>query len=87
MYYVCVCSNYPSNRVKKEEDGDEVGVMGNVQLVQNVVLSSQPISSIDWSPDKVNHTHSLCATPIVSLYCRRDCLYHHHLTRQFECAL
>ena len=64
---MCVCSNYPSNRVKKEEDGDEVGVMGNVQLVQNVVLSSQPISSIDWSPDKVNHTHSLCATPIISL--------------------
>ena len=60
---VCVCSNYPSNRVKQEEDGEETGVMGNAQLVQNVVLSSQPISSIDWSPDKVNHTHSLCATP------------------------
>ena len=32
--------------------------MGSVSLLQNVTVSSQPISSMDWSPDKVHkHTH------------------------------
>ena len=45
-------SNYPSKRVNKGEDGQEVGVMGSVELIQNTALSTQPISSFDWSPDK-----------------------------------
>ena len=27
--------------------------MGSVSLLQNVTFSTQPISSMDWSPDKV----------------------------------
>ena len=57
-----LCSNYPSSRSKKEEDGTEVGVMGSAQLLQNVVFSSQPISSFDWSPDKVR------AWPVVAMF-------------------
>jgi len=29
-----------------------MGVAGSVSLLQNVTLSTQPISSLDWSPDK-----------------------------------
>lgn len=30
----------------------DVGVAGSVSLLQNVTLSTQPIASLDWSPDK-----------------------------------
>lgn len=44
--------SYPSNRVEKDPDGVDMGVAGAVNLQQNVTLSTQPISSFDWSPDK-----------------------------------
>nr|CAD7443315.1 unnamed protein product [Timema bartmani] len=44
--------NYPEKRTKEDGDGDLMGVAGSVTLLQNVTLSSQPISSFDWSPDK-----------------------------------
>ncbi|WAR18493.1 WDR92-like protein, partial [Mya arenaria] len=44
--------NYPASRVAKDNDEVEMGVAGTLQLVQNTVLSTQPISSFDWSPDK-----------------------------------
>ena len=51
-------SSYPDSRVQKDDKGYEKGVMGSVSLLQNVTVSSQPISSMDWSPDKVHkHTH------------------------------
>ncbi|KAF6321935.1 WD repeat domain 92 [Rhinolophus ferrumequinum] len=43
---------YPAQRSKKDSEGVEMGVAGSVSLLQNVTLSSQPISSLDWSPDK-----------------------------------
>ena len=43
---------YPPKRVK-EEDGVEVGVAGSLQYLQNATLSTQPISGLDWSPDKL----------------------------------
>ena len=46
-------SRYPANRSKKDDKGADVGIMGNVELVQNATLSTQPINSVDWSPDKV----------------------------------
>ena len=30
-----------------------MGVVGSVSLLQNMTIASQPISSMDWSPDKV----------------------------------
>lgn len=30
-----------------------MGVMGSLQLLQNTIVSTQPISSFDWSPDKL----------------------------------
>ncbi|XP_065256736.1 dynein axonemal assembly factor 10 isoform X2 [Emys orbicularis] len=43
---------YPAQRSKKDSEGVEMGVAGSVSLLQNVTLSTQPISSLDWSPDK-----------------------------------
>lgn len=47
-----VSSEYPAQRSKKDSEGMEMGVAGSVSLLQNVTLSTQPISSLDWSPDK-----------------------------------
>lgn len=43
---------YPTQRSKKDSEGLEMGVAGSVSLLQNVTVSTQPISSLDWSPDK-----------------------------------
>uniref|UniRef100_A0A673C1D7 Dynein axonemal assembly factor 10 n=2 Tax=Sphaeramia orbicularis TaxID=375764 RepID=A0A673C1D7_9TELE len=43
---------YPGQRSKKDSDDVDVGVTGSVSLLQNVTLSTQPIASLDWSPDK-----------------------------------
>jgi len=45
--------NYPSCRVKKDDNDLEVGVPGTVSSLQNMTLASQPLSSFDWSPDKM----------------------------------
>lgn len=47
-----ISSEYPAQRSKKDSDGMDVGVAGSVNLLQNVTLSTQPIASLDWSPDK-----------------------------------
>ena len=44
--------SYPDSRVKKDDAGRDVGVIGSVSLLQNVTLASQPVSSMDWNPDK-----------------------------------
>ena len=46
-------SSYPAKRVKQDSDGLDVGVMGSISMLQNSTLSTQPIHSFDWSPDKV----------------------------------
>lgn len=50
--YLLFLSNYPEKRKTTDADGIEQGVVGNVSLLQNSMLSSQPISALDWSPDK-----------------------------------
>ena len=47
-----ISSEYPAHRSKKDSDGVDVGVAGSVNLLQNATLSTQPIASLDWSPDK-----------------------------------
>ena len=51
--YLFQSSSYPSSRVDKDSAGVKMGVMGSVNLIQNAVLSTQPVSSFDWHPDKV----------------------------------
>uniref|UniRef100_A0AAQ4RLQ9 Dynein axonemal assembly factor 10 n=1 Tax=Gasterosteus aculeatus aculeatus TaxID=481459 RepID=A0AAQ4RLQ9_GASAC len=43
---------YPAQRSRTDSDQTEVGVAGSVNLLQNATLSTQPIASLDWSPDK-----------------------------------
>ena len=49
-------SNYPKERTKQDADGVEMGVAGTLDQVNNVVLGTQPIAALDWSPDKVPHS-------------------------------
>ncbi|KAL0586654.1 hypothetical protein ABG067_003642 [Albugo candida] len=44
--------NYPSSRAIKDADGQLMGVCGSVQLLNARVISTQPIVSLDWSPDR-----------------------------------
>lgn len=44
--------SYPVKRVKKDANDLDMGVIGSVSLLQNASLSTQPITSFDWSPDK-----------------------------------
>ncbi|XP_072437643.1 dynein axonemal assembly factor 10 isoform X1 [Chiloscyllium punctatum] len=43
---------YPAQRSKKDSENMDMGVAGTVTLLQNVTVSTQPIGSLDWSPDK-----------------------------------
>jgi len=44
--------SYPPKRSKDDDDGIPEGVIGKLNKLQNTVLSTQPIASFDWSPDK-----------------------------------
>jgi WD40 repeat protein len=45
--------HYPQNRIGKHaKDGTPVGVIGSVELLNSRVISTQPIVSFDWSPDR-----------------------------------
>jgi hypothetical protein len=50
-------SNYPTQRVKKVEEGLLQGVAGTLTTLQTAGVSDQPVNSFDWSPDKIG----LCA--------------------------
>lgn len=43
---------YPKNRVGKHRDGSPIGISGSVELLNSRVISTQPIVSFDWSPDR-----------------------------------
>ncbi|XP_065662372.1 dynein axonemal assembly factor 10 isoform X3 [Hydra vulgaris] len=44
--------SYPSSRTSEDSDGMLIGVIGTVAKLQNVTLSTQPIASFDWCPEK-----------------------------------
>jgi len=44
---------YPDQRVVKDKDGKAAGVAGTMNMINSKIVSTQPISSWDWSPDKV----------------------------------
>lgn len=45
--------DYPDKRVTDDADGNKEGVAGKLQMVSAVTLSSQPVHSFDWHPDKL----------------------------------
>jgi len=44
--------SYPAQRVSKDPEGMEQGVMGTLELLNTRTFSTQPINSFDWHPDK-----------------------------------
>jgi hypothetical protein len=44
--------HYPKSRTTMAKDNVPMGVMGSVELLNSKVISSQPLVSMDWSPDK-----------------------------------
>jgi len=49
-----VCSEYPSCRsIKDSEGASDEGVAGTLSLLQNITMSTQPISGFDWNSEKL----------------------------------
>ncbi|MEW5301400.1 MAG: hypothetical protein WDW36_004261 [Sanguina aurantia] len=44
--------HYPDQRKVKDADGSDLGVAGTLELLADRNVSTQPIASFDWSPDK-----------------------------------
>ncbi|EDW19071.1 dynein axonemal assembly factor 10 [Drosophila mojavensis] len=44
---------YPDRRVFQDADGNKEGVAGKLHMISAVTLSSQPVHSFDWHPDKL----------------------------------
>lgn len=45
--------HYPKKRVGKHaQDGAAIGIAGSVELLNSRVISTQPVTSFDWSPDR-----------------------------------
>lgn len=44
---------YPEKRVKEFSDGCNQGVAGKLALLQATCVSSQPINSFDWNPNRI----------------------------------
>merc|ERR1712070_596738 len=44
--------NYPDQRQVKDKDNSPVGVVGDISLLSNRNISTQPICCLDFSPDK-----------------------------------
>ena len=49
-------------------DNIPVGMMGNVELLNSKVISSQPIVSMDWSPDKEGLAVLSCLDQTIRCY-------------------
>ncbi|XP_077299935.1 dynein axonemal assembly factor 10 [Arctopsyche grandis] len=45
--------SYPDKRHKKDGDGEMCGVAGSLVRLQKMAISTQPVNSLDWCPDKL----------------------------------
>jgi len=60
--------NYPSQRQRKDAEGRSVGVVGSVELLNSKVISTQPVVSFDFSPDKEGLAALACLDQTVRVY-------------------
>lgn len=49
---LCIFSHYPEKRVKSMANGEEQGVAGSLEMLNATTLSTQPVHTLDWSPDR-----------------------------------
>lgn len=54
--------------MKQDDKGRDLGVTGSISLLQNAILSSQPISSLDWNRDKVNYLLHITSRTFYQFY-------------------
>lgn len=45
-------SEYPDKRHKDASDGHKQGVAGTLHMLQATTISSQPVHTFDWNPDR-----------------------------------
>eukprot|EP00903_Cladosiphon_okamuranus_P016703 g15396.t1 len=60
--------HYPNSRTKNDKDNIPMGVPGKVELLNSRVISSQPIVSFDWSPDREGLCCLSCLDQTVRVY-------------------
>jgi hypothetical protein len=60
--------HYPASRTKMGKDNVPMGVVGNVELLNSRVISTQPIVSLDWSPDKEGLCVLTCLDQTLRVY-------------------
>lgn len=60
--------HYPLSRSTQDADGHYEGIMGSVELLNSKVLSTQPIVSMDWSPDREGLCVLSCLDQTVRVY-------------------
>lgn len=51
---------YPPQRVLKDADNRDKGVVGSLELLNDRVFSTQPIASFDWHPEKLGLSVMSC---------------------------
>mmetsp|Transcript_11855 Transcript_11855/g.19310 ORF Transcript_11855/g.19310 Transcript_11855/m.19310 type:complete len:361 (-) Transcript_11855:1490-2572(-) len=59
---------YPAQRQRKDPEGRALGVAGTVELLNSKVISTQPVVSFDWSPDKEGLAALACLDQTVRAY-------------------
>lgn len=60
--------SYPAQRQTKDSEGRAKGVAGTVEMLNSRVISTQPIVSFDWSPDKEGLAVLACLDQTLRLY-------------------
>ena len=60
--------HYPKKRTSTHKDNTPVGVPGTVELLNSRVISTQPIVSFDWSPDKEGLAVLSCLDQTLRVY-------------------
>lgn len=68
--------NYPNQRSVKDENDIEKGVIGSLDLLNSKEITTQPIVSLEWHPDKLGLAGLVALDQTVKLYlCTRLNLY------------
>eukprot|EP00638_Chattonella_subsalsa_P009882 CAMPEP_0117747132 /NCGR_PEP_ID=MMETSP0947-20121206/8332_1 /TAXON_ID=44440 /ORGANISM="Chattonella subsalsa, Strain CCMP2191" /LENGTH=321 /DNA_ID=CAMNT_0005564533 /DNA_START=163 /DNA_END=1128 /DNA_ORIENTATION=+ len=60
--------HYPNSRTKQAKDESPMGVVGSVELLNSRVISTQPIVSFDWSPDREGLCTLCCLDQTLRVY-------------------
>lgn len=60
--------NYPDQRTVKDENGLEKGVIGSLEILNSKEITTQPIVSLDWHPDRLGLAGMVALDQTVKLY-------------------